>query len=386
MKRFRPFSPGALAASLVAAVAACTVFDGLSVPQVVDEGAPETSAGDGGDLDGRGPDANVALPAPGFVTHDQAIAACAVIAGCPNLSQGITRSLRVAVDETVLPPGPMLLPWAPNFSFCVDQLSKTFDPGRPGQDIVSPAIQKIAQATSCSEAAKAVFFEFVPGLDSRCDGGPPSLCIDEHTAVQCDFEQGFTLFTHCNSPYGAPSDKCKDIDAGGIGVGGCFLEDGLCPTCEGSFATFCGFDPTTREKQAYRFRTDCKTLGLECTIVPGSTELGCAMSDHIVRRDSYFYPGSYCDGPRVVLSDGTFYGLVDCSSFGGACVESSGAATCTFPGAECHPFSPQANTCNGNKLHLCVGGHWEDVTCSNGCDTGDAAPGRATCRPPFNAP
>ncbi|WP_146648121.1 hypothetical protein [Labilithrix luteola] len=383
MRRARSSSPRAVfTVFLLGAMAACTVFNGLSVPTDTEKAGAEAGAGDGS-IEGGARDSSVSLPAPGFVAHDEAIAACSVIAACPHLSQGITRSLRVAVDETVLPPGPMLERWNPSFSFCVEQLSKTFDPARPGQDIVGPAVRKIAQAVSCAEARKAVLFELVPGLDARCDGGPPSKCLDDETALQCDFDEGYSLVTHCNAPYGAPSDKCKDIDAGGVGVGGCFLEDGLCPTCEGSFATFCGLD-VQRQRQPYRFRTDCNALGLECTIVPGSTELGCAMSDHIVRRDSYFYPGSYCDGPRVMLSDGTFSGFVDCSSFGGNCVESSGAATCTLPGAECHPFSPGANRCNGSKLHLCVGGHWEDVTCANGCDTADAAPGRASCRPPFN--
>ncbi|MDB5220663.1 MAG: hypothetical protein JWO86_8590, partial [Myxococcaceae bacterium] len=163
---------------------------------------------------------------------------------------------------------------------------------------------------------------------------------------------------------------------------GCVLPDGVCPFCEGSVATLClyGNPKLASSRMPARAHTDCKVLGLECAITPGGLQVGCASADHVVREDVYAYAGAYCVNSTVYLSDSTFVGLFDCAAIGAACAQSSGAAVCTMPDAECTPFSTGANECSGSTIHLCVGGHWKDVDCPMGCDAPDGSAQRAACR------
>jgi hypothetical protein len=362
------------------------VFDDLALPASgdgVDASLPERTA-----PDAAAPDAEV-LPADGFVTRADAVEACAVIATCPFLAESVTRSLRVAVAEAVpATPGGSPLPFTPSFSFCVAQLSKTFEPRRPGRDIVATAIRKIAAATSCREAGKNLQLELLAAPDSRCVARPEAgsgaaFCVDGVTMLNCDPLLPFV--EHCNAPSGTPSDTCSVIVApnGGPSYAGCILPEGACPICEGSLATFCGTNAEQNVGEPYRYHIDCNALGLECAVTPGGNEVGCATADHVVRRDNYFFPGSYCANTNLVQSSSTFQSVLDCTSVGGVCAQTNGAAVCTLPTDVCTPFSAGTNTCVGSKIHLCVGGAWADVDCPHGCDTPDGGTGRAVCRAAF---
>jgi hypothetical protein len=373
---------GLVAVLGVGVVGACTAWDDVPLPgdrSALDGGSPleATTTESGSDA---GP---LRLPADGFVTEREAIDACTVIAACPYLGFSIITSLRVPVAESILFRSAEDVGLSgTNFSFCVDQLSKTFEPARPGRDIVAATVRKIATATSCGEAGTNVLNDFHRDADPRCtaDAGHTETCIDNVTMLACDGPFS-TLSRHCNAAGGLPSDTCLTLD-GGVPIQGCVLPDGVCPFCEGSVATLCNYaDPkVASSRMPARAHTDCKVLGLECAITPGGLQVGCASTDHVVREDVYAYAGAYCVNSTVYLSDSTFVGLFDCAAIGAACAESSGAAVCTMPDAECTPFSTGANECSGSKIHLCVGGHWKDVDCPMGCDAPDGSAQRAACR------
>lgn len=365
--------------------AACTAFDDVPLPSKPTEAGAfnvdtRESAADGGVPD-------VALPAPGFVTLAEAVDACTVIASCGHLAQSVTRSLRVPVAEAVPATAANVNPvYDTSFSFCVEQLSKTFEPQRPGRDIVAASIRRIAKATSCREAGKGLYLEYLPVPDVHCPSSPdasPWVCIDDVTAVECAPE--FAVVFHCNSPSGLPGGKCITLDAGRYGIGGCFTPEsttGMCnPTCQGSAAVLCDSFPLFPRR--YGMLTDCSVLGLECKVDLGTTNTGCAMPGRAPRYDQYHYPGTYCENTNLVLSNGGFVGVVDCASFGGVCAGKNAAAVCTMPDAECTPFSPGTNTCQGSKIHLCVGGRWQDVECPHGCNVPDGAPERGACSGTF---
>ena len=376
---------GLVAVLGVGAVAACTVWDDVPRPgdrSVPDDGgiSPEaTTVTESGSEAGP-----VRLPTDGFVTEREAIDACTVIAACPYLAFSILTSLRVAVAGSILFRAPEDVGLSdPNFSFCVDQLSKTFEPARPGRDIVAGTARKIAVATSCGEAGRTLLNDFHRDADPRCspDAGHTDTCVDNVTLLSCDGPLA-TFSRHCNAAGGVPSDACLTLDAGTPPIQGCVLPDGVCPFCEGSVATLCSYanPKLASSRQPAREHTDCKALGLECAITPGGLQVGCASADHVVREDVYEYAGSYCVNSTVYLSDATFVGLLDCAAMGATCAQTAGAAVCTMPDAECTPFSMGANECRGSKIHLCVGGHWEDVDCPLGCDAPDGSPQGAACR------
>jgi hypothetical protein len=366
-----------------AAAAACTAFDDVPLPgrPSVEAGTPDRVAPLEGGVDGAAP---VVLPAPGFVSLAEAVQACTVIAACPNLAQWLTRSLRVAVAEAVPPTAEDFPPFDTNFSYCVEQLSKTFEPERVGREMVSTAIRKIAAATSCPDASRNIYFERFPARHPSCPadaGGSPWVCADDVTGVQC--ADTFSLLLHCAAPRALPSGKCVTLDAGPYGIGGCFLDNTEChPGCVGSSATLC--DTHNLTGREYGIQIDCHVLGLECVLDPGTTNVGCAVAGHAARYDVHRYPGSYCENTSLVSSNGTFLGVLDCASFGGKCVTKNAAAVCSMPDAACSPFSPEANACQGSKIHLCVGGQWEDVQCPLGCEAPDGSPARAACRAAFD--
>jgi hypothetical protein len=376
-------SIAALACSLAAA---CTAFDDVPLPsKALEAGTFDVDTRETA-VDGGVPD--VVLPAPGFVTLAEAVDACTVIASCGHLAQSVTRSLRVPVAEAVPATAANVHPaYDTSFSFCVEQLSKTFEPQRPGRDIVAASIRRIAKASSCREAGKGLYLEYLPGTDVHCPTSPdasPWVCIDDVTAVECAPE--FAVVFHCNAPRALPAGKCITLDAGRYGIGGCFLPEttgGSCsPTCQGSAALLCDSFPLFPRR--YGTLTECSALGLECKIDPGTTNTGCATPGRAPRYDQYRYPGTYCENTNLVLSNGTFVGVLDCASFGGVCAGKNAAAVCTMADAECTPFSPGANTCQGSKIHLCVGGKWQDVECAKGCDAPDGSPQRGACRGTFD--
>ncbi len=364
------------------AVAACTAWDDVPLPSdrsSLDGGGMPEAATMTSDAE-AGP---MTLPADGFVTEREAIDACTVIAACPYLAFSLVTSLRVPVAESILFQSAEDVGLSStSFSYCVEQLSKTFEPARPGRDIVAAAVRKIGTATSCGEAGSTLLNDFHRDADVHCtaDAGPTDTCIDNVTGLSCDGPFS-TLTRHCNAAGGVPSDTCLSLD-GGTPVTGCVLADGVCPFCEGSVATLCDYaDPKVASSRLpARAHVDCKALGLECAITPGGLNVGCASADHVVRQDVYQYAGAYCVDSTLYLSDSTFVGLFDCAAIGGACAQSAGAAVCTMPDAECTPFSPGANTCNGSKIHVCVGGHWKDVDCALGCDAPDGSVERGACR------
>jgi hypothetical protein len=380
----------AAAALACAVAAACTAFDDVPLP-----GRPGAEAGTADVVvtpaEAAADGSAVTLPAPGFVTVAEAVDACTVIAACPHLAQSLTTSLRVPVAEAVAPgptdPNP---PFDTSFSFCVDQLSKTFEPERIGREIVSTAVRKIAASKSCAEAARNILHEYRPGRHPSCPtdaGGSPWVCLDDTTALRCGSD--FHLIMHCAAPKGLPSGRCVTLDAGAYGLGGCFVEsDGCNSRCIGSAANLC--DTHAPSGRRYGTQTDCHALGLECVLDPGTTNVGCATAGHAARYDNYRYPGTYCENTNLVLSNGNFVGVIDCASFGGTCVAKSAAAICSMPEAACTPFSPGANTCQGSKIHLCVGGQWQDVDCPLGCDAPDASDAsgaptrRGACRASFD--
>lgn len=376
--RARARSIGLFAVASCVAAVACTAFDDVPLPNrgVLEAGVPATDAPE------TAADSGVpaALPGDGFVTEAEAIRACTVIAACPFLAESIVRSLRVAVAEAVVPEAFGEHPDSDqSFSFCVEQLSRSFEPQRPGRDTVAAVMRKIAVATSCREAGKNLHLDLLPPGDPRCplgaDAAAPT-CLDDVTALSCD--PTMPLLWHCAAPPGLPSGTCMTIDAGASGFGGCILPDGVCPACDGPVLTSCAMAPVGNT--AYRSRNDCSAIGLECAINPGNAEIGCAGPDHVIRSDLYFFPGTYCQGTKLVLSNAEYAGIFDCASIGAVCAETNGAAVCSMPEAACTPFSAGANTCQGSKIHLCVGGQWRDVECALGCEVPDGSPGRGACR------
>lgn len=345
---------------------ACTIWNGVTLPPADSSDAGALSA--------------ASLPANGFVTLDEAIAACSVIAACPYLGESIERSLRVAVSEAVQTQAGSVQPYDTNFSLCVDSLSKTFEPTRRGQDVAAGVFRRMAQASSCSEAGANVEFEMTAKVDPRC-AKAGTVCGDDVTELVCDIKASRPAIVHCSAPSGLPTDKCVASDPRGRDYEGCVLPAGPCPICEGNVATYCTLDANGALLEA-RVHIDCTALGMSCIFTPGNLQVGCATDDNVVRQDVYQFPGTFCDGNLLVHSDGRFMGLVDCPAIGGRCAQSNGAAQCELPSFECTAFSPEANSCTDGKIHVCVGGRWQDVACPFGCSEPSDAK-RAACLAAF---
>lgn len=391
--------------------AACTVFDDARLLETIEAGTNDgASSADGA------ADADTGFL--GLADLETAAKVCSLVAECELLDASLVVSLRVGVNVK-------------NFSYCMHVLTTSFEQGRPGRTQVAQLLRQIANATSCPAAARLLYYDFVADPSSPCprlgtdggsaadaggDGGDASApvegvyCSDENTLKICDEQSSYHL--HCDA---IPGQRCVPVDKQALGDP--TLPAGLCSislsstapclgaSCDssGSFLDSCllEVDAGSAIERYMTERQSCTLLGLRCVTETSRNSVGCAASDGIVRRNNQ-YLGSYCEGPRLMTTNGHFLGGVDCSELepGGRCVDCFAAgvpctaqtqgASCGRADDECTVYGEDVNLCEGTSIKLCVDGRRISFDCASigrTCqqqmpDAGDGGPSldyRAAC-------
>ncbi len=315
-RAFRTLLAAALVGGGVAAlVAACTVFDGLESKVV--------SADAGTDAPDLPPGAQ-----PGFLSVDEAVRFCSNVVKCPQLASSTIDSLGLFVDVY-------------DFSACVDGLSAPLPSDRIGRDLTRQTLLCAANATSCQEAGSCLYYEIVPGNDSRCqsvDGG--SACAENGAAAyNCDSQ----AIVHCQNAYFAPGSSCQ---TGTDGSHYCALATTCKPEgCNGTVLQYCASNSNLT------IGYDCNLLGLTCGFDQANQIYDCLSNGASAQCSS---TGVACDGASVKACDGAYASYLDCPAMGATC--DAAHPRCARATDECSPYDANMNQCDGTSLTMCVGG------------------------------
>ncbi|MGH7328551.1 MAG: hypothetical protein ACREJX_09400, partial [Polyangiaceae bacterium] len=233
------------AATSLVIVGACTVFNGLSVP--------DTSGGDAS-LDGTSDTGEASNPIDaggGFLTLEDAVKFCVNAFNCPNLATSVLESIDVPVDVQ-------------HFSSCVDWMAGPLPPDRTGVATTAQFLKCAADATSCSAAGDCVWLDLVDTTDPRCtgvDSGPldeagfdPGTCSPDGGDVL--FCKGSPSVFHCSNAYWGAGTKCGTASDQSHY---CYLTGpcGVDTDCDGSVLSYCS---TGGRRVSY----DCAPGGFSC--------------------------------------------------------------------------------------------------------------------------
>lgn len=328
-------------ASLFVVLGACTVFNGLSVPE-----APGMDASF--DASAEAEAAPVPVDAgPGFLSLDDAVRFCVNAFNCPNLSTSVLESIDVPVDNQ-------------HFSSCVDWMAGPLPPDRPGVSVTAGFLKCVASANSCSAAGDCMWIDLLDPGDPRCNGidsGPltdsgfdPGSCIDD--AGDAIFCKGSPVIYHCRNPYFAPNSSCRtNVDNSKYCdlPGGC----GGSTLCDGSVLSYCSVG-------GLRVSYDCAPGGFTCgTDSTGDTD---CLTNGTFRGCTTL--GVSCSNNNVAVCDGLYQASYNCVSAGATC-DDTFTARCKRPTDTCSPASPGIDTCTGNVINLCTGGQPVNYDCSS---------------------
>ncbi len=349
----------ALSLPLFAVPGPCTTFDdevARSAPPVVaDAGAQDTSAADAPVI---GPRAYLSL--------DDAVRACALVARCPTLPVSIGLSIAVPVAPDQL-------------ATCVHFLASPVSPTRLGFARQQGVLQRVAAAKDCKEALAAMPTELLYGADPRCNdaGSAPSSCWDETHVLYCGGD-GFGVLYQCGDDRGG--DKCLTYSTPDAGTGAAcatrtcdaFVPDAFCEN--GSILRAC--DPRGSKLETV---FDCAWQGLTCALTsPASPD--CVGAED--RTPCPRYGFAECSGDRVrfcTSGEPPQWSTFDCAAVGARC-EGSGGDTqrpfCIHRSAKCSPLDASVGTCSGTRISLCVDGEsvsFDCATVGKTCDPGAKA-------------
>lgn len=308
-----------LAAALPAALATCTVFNGVTVPDDGEGGQPGADAG------GEFVDFATA-----FVDLEDAVRACRWAFECPTLSRTIGMSLSLPLDSMSL-------------SSCAHWLAGPVPASRPGSAIQAQVLKCVAKATSCTEASRCGFVEALPSDDDRCAGAQADAapyCEDDETLVECEKLR----LHHCGSARFQEGSTC---DTGPGGVSTCSFAP-----CGDAGAVSCALDTQFICYDGLLTGVDCTTAGLECGSI-----LYCA-AEQGLPDPCEDEPGSAdCSGSVARICDGTLRSHFRCSDLdGGSCEQSGGKGRCVLEGSACEPSAFATTPCDGDRVSLCVMG------------------------------
>ena len=328
------------AATSLAIFGACTIFNGLSVP--------DTSGGDAS-FDGNAD--SEAAPRPidaggGFLSLEDAVKFCVNAFNCPNLATSVLESIDVPVDTQ-------------HFSSCVDWMAGPLPPDRTGVATTAEFLKCAADATTCSAAGDCVWLDLIDTSDPRCtgvDSGPlteagfdPGTCSPDGGDVF--FCKGSPSVFHCSNAYWGAGTKCA---AAPDNSKYCYLP-GACGStdCDGSILSYCSVS-------GHRVSYDCAPGGFACgTDSTGNTD---CLTNGTLRNCSTL--GVTCTNNNVSVCDGLYQAAYDCVAAGGTC-DDTFTARCKLPTDTCSPASPGIDTCNGSSINLCSGGQPVTFDCTS---------------------
>lgn len=339
MKRLAPWLASACVAAAALGFGACTVFDGLSVPQGDAGAEADAPPPDGGGETG-GPDGGAA----GYLSLDDAVKYCAHAFACPYLPSSTIGSLGVPVD-------------ALHFSACVNWIAGPIPPDRPGLAAQAKWLKCAADATTCIEAGSCMWWEYIGPGDARCqgtpDGGSNGICAeDAGAAYYC--KDG--IIAHCTNSGYAIGSSCM------VGMDGsrrcslaktCTMPD----ACMGTYEAYCGAGSNLYQG------IDCAITGYTCGLDPMSGFISC-LTDGQLKTCSAAAVTCDGSGTMVTVCDGSQINEFRCASLGGTCDTTGGAPRCKLPNESCSPYDSDRDKCAGDTITLCVGGQKLTYDCT----------------------
>jgi hypothetical protein len=312
-----------------AAIAACTVFDGLDGKVV---------GGDAGDASSdTGFDAGLNLQ-PGYLSLADGVAFCSNAFACPLLAESVEFSIDVPVD-------------ANHFSSCIDWVSGPLPANRVGHDDTAKYLTCSARATTCLQATGCQWYEVLSTSDTRCagDAGAASCAEDGGAIYFCGSNPGVE---HCTNGYYPTGYSCtKGAD------NSLYCASPTCKgdQCSGAYLQFCGV--TNKIYNGW----DCNVGGFTCGFDSAQGYNDC-LTDGVSKRCSAL--SVTCSGTTATICDSVYESHYDCGNYGGTC-DQTGFPRCKRPGETCTPLDPDIDVCSGNAISLCVGGQKTSFDCSS---------------------
>ena len=346
-RRARAITKLVALASLSAALATCTTFDG-------------------------------AAPSGAYLDLAAASRACAQIFSCPGLGPSLRQSLSIPIDDA-------------DFSGCVTWLAGPSPTPPGGFDALAKTLDAVGAATSCEAALAGLDVRALSDGDPICGGDVADQCTSGGDLVDCHARRQI----RCTSPAFGPGSTCRLNKAG---EGRCSPTPTPCIAaarpleCSGSTLSAC--EPGVNLKQELACagaHTSCVT-STETVGPLGKTTVSLCTNEAAPSPDSDCagatedgFTACRPDGSAVVLcnhvavvSGASYVGLevafaCDHGELHWSCQAGPGAVpTCVRPDAECALGDPDVNRCDGDSLSACVASRRVTLDCAaagGGCET-----------------
>lgn len=354
--RRNTLAPSSLLVAIVG-VSACTVFDGVTLPETNSSSTSSSSSSSSSDVSSSNTSSSSGESSSGtssgsstssssgagggqpasstlYLSVKDATAVCSRAFTCQFLATSIAVSLGIPADDT-------------NFSQCLTWLAAPV-PTLPGAGSQKQILECVADAADCASAAACLPTQVIDPADPACSGG--SKCIDAMTAADCAAH----VLHHCGAPAFASQSSCTEA----AGVAACTKQ-----SCNMPGAASCSNGALSTCTTAGLMNARCQVAGLSC-VPTGADSAECA------GLSTCATPGiSSCDGDIALACGDAQNAGYDCASIGEVCLsEVNGEARCDPQGAACAPSSPQANVCSANKksINVCVGGKIVSASCPSG--------------------
>jgi hypothetical protein len=343
-RRARQRFVSALVAAAMAVIAACTTFNGLSVPS---ESNNQDAATDVSVSDVAEEKSSPTIDAgSGFLDLEDAVRYCVNAFNCPNLALSTVESIDVPVDTQ-------------HFSSCVDWMAGPLPPDRVGAQKTALALDCAAKATTCEAAGNCMWFNLIDVSDPRCNGVDSGPLTDAgYDPGTCEGDGGFVLYCnagyieHCDNPYWAPGTQCV---LGTNGVHNCDIK-GACGStdCTSTFINYCSVD-------GHHVSYDCAIGGFSCG-TDSTNDTDC-LTNGTFRGCSTV--ATTCAGDAVSVCDGAYQAAYDCAAVTGGTCDNTYTPRCKRPTDTCSPATPGIDTCTGDVISLCSGGQPTSFDCTS---------------------